>query len=160
MSHSAPDSPPWGSTLRIRSELLMTGGRILHGDVHLQHFASAHLGPETVADALERPDEFFPVTGEDGQALLVAKAQLLALAVPFAAEPQDPERLSAARPIHLTVELSDGSTHTGTVACELPAHRSRTIDFLNYRTGFFPLRSAEFVRYINRCHVRVVIPLD
>ncbi|HTL05451.1 MAG TPA: hypothetical protein VL241_06855 [Gemmatimonadales bacterium] len=155
-----PDSPPWGGTLRVRSELWITGGQILHGDVHLQHFASAHWGPETVTDALERRDEFFPITTEDGQAMLIAKAQVLAVSVPLGADPQDAERLSAARPLRLTVELSDGSTHTGTVACELPPHRSRTLDFLNHHSGFFPLRTADFVRYLNRSHVRVVTPLD
>ena len=116
-----PDASSWGRTHRVRSELWITGGRILLGDVHLQHFASAHWGPETVADALARADEFFPVTAEDGQALLIAKAQVIAVSVPEAAESQDAERLSASRPIRLTVELSDGSTHTGTVSCELPS---------------------------------------
>lgn len=160
MSAAVPDSPSWGNTLRIRSELWLTGGRILHGDVHLQLFASAHWGPETVADALARADQFFPVTGEDGRALLLAKAQVLAVSLPPTAELEDPERLSAALPLRLTVELSDGSTHTGTVACELPLQQPRTLDFLNHGSGFFLLRTPECVRYINRAHVRVVIPLD
>lgn len=155
-----PDSPPWGGTLRVRSELWIAGGRVLHGDVHLQHFASAHWGPETVTDALERNDAFFPITTEDGQALLLAKAQVLAVSVPLRDDPQDDQRLSAARPLRLTVELSDGSTHTGTVTCELPPHRTRTLDFLNHHSGFFALRTGEFVRYVNRSHVRVVTPLD
>jgi len=160
MSPAAPEVPAWGGTRRIRSELMLSGGRVLLGDIHLQHFASAHWGPETVADALARPDEFFPVTGEDGQALLIAKAQVLAVSVPVAAEPPDPDRQSAARAIHLSVELSDGSTHTGTVACEQPPYRPRTLDFLNHHSGFIPLHTAEFVRYLNRSHVRVVTPLD
>jgi hypothetical protein len=154
------DSPSWGRTQRVRSELWLTGGRILQGDLHLQYFASAHWGPETVADTLARGEEFFPVTGEDGQALLIAKAQVLAVSVASSAEPQDPERLSAVRMTRISVELSDGSTHTGAVAPEQPPSRPRTLDFLNDRTGFFALRTAEFVRYINRAHVRVVIPLD
>lgn len=160
MSDSAVELPSWGGTRRIRAELLMVGGRLLHGDVHLQHHASTHSGPETVTDALARPEPFFPVTREDGQALLIAKAQVLSVSVPLTTELPDPERLSAARPLPLTVELSDGSTHSGTVACEQPPHRPRTLDFLNHYPGFFPLRTAECIRYINPAHIRVAIPLD
>lgn len=150
----------WGDTLRIRSELLVTGGRTLVGDLHLQPFAPSHSGPESVADALARSDAFFPLTGVEGRAVLVAKAQVLTVDVPPAAEPQDPERLSAARRLRLEVELSDGSTHVGTVPCELPYNPLRPLDLLNDRPGFFPLRTADVVRYINRAHVRVVTPLD
>lgn len=150
----------WGGTLPVRSALLVTGGRTLVGDIHLQPNAPSHSGPETVADTLARDDAFFPLTGVEGHALLVAKAHVLALDVPPEAEPQDTERLSAARPLRLEVELSDGSTHIGTVACELPSDRPRPLDLMNERPGFFPLRTADVVRYINRAHVRLVTPLD
>ena len=160
MTTDQQEEQAWVDTLRIRADLLITGGRTLRGDLHLQPMVSSHTGPETVEDVLARDEAFMPLTGLDGRVLLIAKAQVLAVGVLPSAEPQDPSRLSAARFHHLKVELSDNTVYSGTVPSELPSDRPRTLDLLNQRPGFIQLRTADVVRYLNRAHVRVVTPLD
>jgi hypothetical protein len=146
----------WGETVRIKAQVQATGGRLFSGFLHLLPFASIHLGPETPDDVLNRDEGFFPLTDEDDQAIFLAKAQVILVAVEH---PQrDPDRSVAALTIGLRVELSDGSEHSGTVRSELPPTRTRAIDFLNSGTGFFGLYTADTVRYINRRHVRAVSP--
>lgn len=146
----------WGDTVRIRAEVLATGGRQFAGFLHLLPCASIHLGPETPDDALNRNEAFFAVTDDQEHTLLVAKAQVILVAVDDAT--RDPDRLTAARTIPLRVELSDGSEYTGTVRSELPPTRTRAIDFLNHADGFFGLYGADRIRYINRIHVRAASP--
>jgi len=160
MTAPRPAPRDWGNTLRIRAEILMTGGRTLVGDLHLQPHASRHSGPETPEDMLNRPDAFFPVTADDGHTVLLAKAQVLALGVAPGLLLLDKDRLSAARSTRLKIEFSDSSVLSGTVTIELPPGRPRALDFLNDRPGFFALRVSDAVRYVNRAHLRVVTPLD
>lgn len=160
MTIHEPEQQAWVDTLRVRADLQMSGGRTLHGDLHLQPFVSAHTGPETVEDALAREEAFLPLTGLDGRVMLVAKAQVLVVGVLASAEPQDPSRLSVVKLMNLKVELSDGTVYSGTVPTELPSDRSRALDLLNHRPGFFQLRTADVIRHLNRAHVRVVTPLD
>lgn len=146
----------WGETVRIKAEVQATGGRVFTGFLHLLPFASIHLGPETPEDVLNRGEAFFPLTDDQEQAVFLAKAQVILVAVEH---PQrDPDRSIAALTIGLRIELSDGSEHAGTVRSELPPTRTRAIDFLNQGDGFFGLYTADTVRYINRKHVRAVSP--
>jgi hypothetical protein len=160
MTAPSESDRPWGSTLRVRAEVLVTGGQHLAGFLHLQPNASSHLGPESPEDLLNRHGDFFPVTQEGGRTVFLAKSQVLA--VVFAPQPffDDPTRASAARNLKLTVQLSDGTEFAGSVVSEMPPDRARALDFLNDGRGFFALRSADAIRYLNRDHLRVVTPLD
>lgn len=160
MTAPRPSPRDWGSTLRIRADILMTGGRTVVGDMHLQPLASFHSGPEIPEDMLNRSDAFFPVTGDDGHTVLLAKAQVLAIGVAPGLLLLDEDRVSAARSTGLKIEFSDSSVLSGTVTIEPPPGRPRALDFLNDRPGFFALRLPDSVQYVNRAHVRVVTPLD
>lgn len=160
MTEPEPAVRSWGSTLRIRAEVLVTGGRTLTGNLHLQSQASSHSGPETPVDALNRDERFFPLTDDSDRTIILAKSQVLAVGIGAGLPEDDPDRRSAARTIALRVELSDGNEFSGTVATELPPDRRRALDFLNLASGFFGLASESAVRFINRRHIRVVTPLD
>ncbi len=160
MTAPEPALHAWGSTLRIRVEVLVAGGRTLQGFLHLQPLASSHSGPETPEDMLNRSEGFIPLTGDDGHTVFLAKSQVVAVGVNEPPSISDPERLSAARSIPLRVELSDGGEFSGTATSELPPDRRRALDFLNHAPGFFALRSGDSVRYLNRAHLRVATPLD
>ena len=155
-----PATRSWGSTVRIRAVVLVTGGRTVTGDLHLQSQASLHSGPETPEDALNRSEGFFPLTDDSGRTSILAKSQVLAVGIVAGLPEEDPDRRSAARLIALRVELSDGSDFTGTVTSELPPDRRRAMDFLNLSPEFFELASEGAVRLINRRHIRVATPLD
>lgn len=159
MTTAEPGTRDWGSTVRVRAEVHATGGRIYSGFLHLLPFASIHLGQETPDDVLNREEAFFPLTDATDHTVFLCKAQVLLVAMEQVSG-QDPDRMSVARTIKLTVELSDGGVYSGTVSSELPPTRTRAIDFLNSSSGFFSLHDAETVRYINRSQVRRVIPLD
>jgi hypothetical protein len=158
MTTAEPVTRDWGNTVRIKARVQTTGGRTFTGFLHLLPFASIHLGPETPDDVLNRDDQFFVLTDDQEHTVFIAKAQVLLVAIEHEAPPTDPDRASAARTIGLRVEMSDGSTHVGTVSSELPPTRTRAVDFLNHAAGFFSLHDAERVRYINRAHVLVVTP--
>jgi hypothetical protein len=158
MTSPEPTTYAWGSTLRIRAEVLVTGGRTLSGFIHLQPLASAHSGPETPQDLLNRPEAFFPLTSDDGTRFL-AKSQVLAVALPAEVPADDPDRRSAARPLGMKIELSDGSEVYGDAYSELPPDRPRALDFLNEAAGFFGLLGPGGTRLVNRRHIRSVTPL-
>lgn len=150
---------PWVNTVRTRVEVMVTGRRTLRGDVHLSPFAQNHSGPESVIDLLNRPEQFFAMTLDGEQPIMVAKEQVLVFRLPPHAPITDPARESAARKIELSVELDDGSAFEGAVLIELPPDRLRLLDFLNFTPTFFALSSPDAVRVINRKHVRCVSPL-
>jgi hypothetical protein len=146
-------------TRRQRVELLLTGRRVIAGDVHLQLGAEAHSGPESPLDLLNRQEPFFAVTLDGEQPVFIAKSQLLQLKLPPQSTLDDPVRESAARRLELEVELADGSLFEGVVMMELPPDRPRLLDFLNLATRFFALRTPDAVRLLNRDHVRAVSPV-
>ena len=152
-------SHPWGNTLRIRAEVLVTGGRTLAGFLHLQPMASFHSGPEAPEEALNRHELFLPITS-DNRSIFVAKSQILAVTIRTVLPANDLDRVEAARTLGMQVELSDGTGFVGAVTSELPPDRGRVLDFLNLSEGFFCLVDQDAMRFINRMHVRLVTPLD
>jgi hypothetical protein len=150
---------PWLDTHRQRAEILLTGRRVITGDIHLLLAAENHSGPETPIDLLNRDEAFFAVTLEGEQPVFVAKSQVLSLRIPLGAAGHDAARESAARRLEFEVELADGSLFEGAVHFELPPDRLRLLDFLNLAPPFFALESADAVRLLNRGHVRAVSPL-
>ncbi|HEU5220062.1 MAG TPA: hypothetical protein VFU23_15490 [Gemmatimonadales bacterium] len=154
-----PGEHPWGNTLRVRAEILVTGGRTIDGFLHLQPLASIHSGPETPEDALNRHESFVPVTS-DNRTLFIAKNQILAVTVRTPLPTNDVDRVEAARTLGMQLELSDGTGFVGAVTTELPPDRARVLDFLNHADGFFCLVDQDAMRFVNRVHVRLVTPLD
>lgn len=123
---------------------------------------SQHAGIETPLDLLNRPEGFFPfrLKGEATGVLLVAKARTVMVSVPLA-EPEDTDRLSAAKQASLEVTLADGSKLSGLATLELPQHHSRLLDFLNAsRDAFFAIAAADHMHIVNRAHVLYVRPED
>ena len=154
-----PGSHTWGSTFRVRAEVLVTGGRTLTGFLHLQPLALSHSGPETPEDVLNRDEAFFPLTSES-QTMFLAKSQVIAVTVTTVLPVRDIDRVEAARTLGMQVELSDGSEFVGAVTSELPPDRARVLDYLNHAHGFFCLVDQDAMRFVNRVHVRLVTPLD
>ncbi|MBL9039843.1 MAG: hypothetical protein JNG84_15100 [Archangium sp.] len=154
----------WGVTVPHHSEVVLSDGRTVIGDIHLQPSAIAYSGPESPGDLFNRRDPFFAMTVEGGGALLVAKAQVLFAKVqPLAAsEPlalgDAAEVSSTHRELTLEVTFDTGSTFVGTLSAELSPERSRAIDFLNGAPRFFALRSGENVVLINTHRIATVRP--
>ncbi len=159
MMAQEPGSPAWSSTLRVRVEVLVAGGGTLDGFLHLQPLASFHSGPESPEDALNRKEQFLPITS-DNRTIFVAKNQVLAVTIRTVLQTSDVDRVEAARTLGMQVELSDGTGFVGAVTSELPPDRARVLDYLNHAEGFFCLVDQDAMRFVNRFHVRLVTPLD
>jgi hypothetical protein len=149
----------WVNTNRVPVEILLTGQRIVSGDIHLQPFAEHHAGAETPVDLMNRAEQFFVVTLEAGQPVFLARSQVMYVKLSAQAAIDDPERASAARRIGLELELADSSLVEGVVSLEMPPDRTRTLDFLNFGPDFFAVWTPESIRIVNRNHVRAVSPL-
>lgn len=141
--------------------LLQAGGGRHEGEVYVTERASQHAGHETALDMLNRPGGFFPFRPKGGSARiwLVAKARTVTLTVPLT-EPEDADRLSAAKQAALEVTLADGSTLTGRATLELRVQHSRILDYLNEAEQFFAIRTAKQLLIVNRAHVLYVRPED
>jgi hypothetical protein len=76
-------------------------------------------------------------------------------------EPEDADRVSAAKKARLEVTLADGSTLSGWATLELPVHHSRLLDYLNASNEpFFEIATADRMHIVNRAHVLFVRPED
>ena len=149
----------YGSTVRHHAELVLTDGRTISGEIHVQPFAELHSGPESPTDMLNREERFFAVSLDDGHPVLLAKAHVVFLKLPPQPLIADPDRASAAKSMEMAIELVTGLVIQGAITAELPAERARPIDFLNVALAFFTLWSADAVHLINRAHVRAVRPM-
>jgi hypothetical protein len=148
-------------SVAIPAMLLQAGGGRHEGEVYVTERALQHAGHETALDMLNRPGGFFPFRPKGGGARiwLVAKARTVTLTVPRT-EPEDADRLSAAKQASLEVTLADGSTLTGRATLELPVHHSRILDYLNEAEQFFAITTTEQLLIVNRAHVLHVRPED
>ena len=148
-------------SVAIPATLLQTSGGKRDGDIFVMERVPQHAGVETALDLLNRPEAFFPFRPKkDSGVLLVAKARTVMVSVPRA-EPEDSDRLSAAKQASLEVTLADGSKLSGWATLELPEHHSRLLDYLNAsRDEFFALATADHMHIVNRAHVLFVRPED
>ncbi len=149
----------WVDTRRLRAEILLSGRRLITGDIYLQLVAETHSGPESPVDLLNRQEEFFAVMLDGEQPVFLAKSQVLYVRLPPQPTIDDPDRESAARRLNLEIELTDGTVCEGLVAIELPPDRPRMLDFLNIVPGFFAMAAPEAVLLLNKRHIRAASPL-
>lgn len=145
----------------IPATLLQTGGGRRDGEVFVMERVPQHAGHETPLDMLNRAEGFFPFRPSNhGGVLLVAKARTVTLTVPHS-EPEDADRMSAAKQASLVLTLADGSQLSGWATLELPQHHSRLLDYLNASTEpFFAIRTPDEIHLVNRAHVLYVRPED
>lgn len=148
-------------SVAIPATLLQTSGGKREGEIFVMERVLQHAGVETPLDLLNRPEAFFPFRPKkDGTGvLLIAKARTVVVSVPR--QPEDSDRLSAAKQVSLEVTLADGSKLSGWATLELPEYHSRLLDYLNAsRDEFFALATAEHMHIVNRAHVLYVRPED
>jgi hypothetical protein len=149
----------WGSIHQEDATVVFADGEVIEGRLHLLGRDHYPPGPETPLDMLNRPEAFFALTGTGGP-ILVSKAQAAVLTCRHDTLPLDPERLSAARLVPMDVIMVSGLELRGQSAVELPAVRSRTLDFVNTPGQFFELWSGELTHFVNKGLVRLLRPLD
>jgi hypothetical protein len=150
----------WGAIERVTAEVLLAEGEVVRGDLHLQARVAHREGGETPLDLLNRPDPFFALVPSSGGVCFLAKPQVAMVTCEPTPDATDPDRLTAAKRVHLEVTLVGGAEVSGWATLELPPTRARTLDFLNASDRFFMLSTDDAMRYVHRAHVRLVRPLD
>lgn len=144
----------------LPARVTLTQGKPRAGTIYVGARVPQHDGPETPLEMLNRPDAFFPFRPADGEILLVAKGQTVALAIDHGPI-VDPDRLSAAKQLRLDLVLANGATLSGWASVELPEQHSRALDYLNATSApFFELSTDESTHYVNRAHVLFARPRD
>jgi len=145
----------------VAARITLSQGRPRGGTIFLAARVPQHDGPETPLEMLNRPDPFFPFRPvDDGDMLLVAKTQMVALDIEHGPI-GDPDRLTAAKELRLELVLSNGTTIAGSARVELPEHHSRTLDYLNAgAVPFIALSNHDTTHYVNRAQVLFVRPQD
>ena len=144
----------------LPARVTLTQGKPRAGTIYVGARVPQHDGPETPLEMLNRPDAFFPFRPADGDILLLAKGQTVALAIDHGPI-VDPDRLSAAKQLRLDLVLANGATLSGRAAVELPEQHSRALDYLNATSApFFELATDESTHYVNRAHVLYARPRD
>ena len=64
----------WGMTVRVPATLHFTDGTEIAGALHLQSAVASHPGAETVAELLNRPEPFLPLSLDEDGVRFVPKA--------------------------------------------------------------------------------------
>lgn len=143
-------------------EILLARGKPRRGIIFLVPHSSLHTGAETPLELLNRPEQVFPFRAdEEGDVLLVVKAQTVRISTDMAADFVDPTRLGVVKSLSVELALADGSHIAGRVAVELPEGRSRLLDYLNdVPAPFFAISDGAKTHYVNRDYVLYARPRE
>lgn len=157
--------PPQMSDYRIEKircpvVVRMHSGETVTGEIFLQPFVRPGGGDERPQDILNGRDPFFPLALEDGDTLLLAKDQVLEVAIDHGDDVDDAIE-ALARPMVVEIRLTSGDKRAGAIFLELPSERPRLLDYLNREDErFLTLHGTERRFLINRREIEHVRPLD
>jgi len=147
----------WATTRRAPGEVHFTSGEVLQGDMHLQYRQGIPGNTETPLEMLNRDEAFFALTLGDDAVRLVAKSQVVTVALGNTRYDEGP---APAQHQTFSVHLANGRDFEGDVHIVLPPPATRGIDFLNQPEPFFALHAADGLWCLNRHHVCHVRPHD
>jgi hypothetical protein len=145
-------------------------------ELHLAMLSEAHLGPETLSEALNRERAFVPVKDcSDESHFLVRRSSIRSVRIrggSLADDERHPsERDAFAEPERLRelqrgglgfvdvvlVELSGGGTVEGTLVTVMPPSSSRLSDYFNTNEAtFFPVFEGDDIVYVNKDWIATV----
>ena len=137
------------------------GQEVLRGQIFLSPMAKRHAGPETVLDLMNDPEPFFVLRVEEETPVrMINKERIVEVEIASAeqfGEDEDPTSTGAKEePVSITFQ--DDFVLAGTAYVEMPAAKSRLIDFLNIEEKFFALRAGDSAHIVSRKHISHVKP--
>ncbi|HET8763220.1 MAG TPA: hypothetical protein VFM12_07370, partial [Gemmatimonadales bacterium] len=143
----------WAETRRVAASVIVAGGDVIIGELHLQPSVPYRDGPESPLELLNRGDCFFPLALADGGVTFLSKETVSVVSCATADMPApDPARLGAISHVELEVRLAGGD-YRGRADIEMPPTRARALDYLNTSGRFFALVTGTTIRFLNRSHV-------
>jgi len=143
---------------KIRRHLVvvLTDGSRIDGEVFLRSVSRFRARPEEPLDLLNDPEPFFAIE-QDGTTLLVAKRNVVRAELPV---PDVDDSNLAAVGVPVEVELTNGTSCSGSIFLETRADRPRLMDYLNtYAPPFLAVIDARQMVLVNKdtiAHVREV----
>jgi len=126
------------------------------GDMHLQSYGRYGGGAERPIDVLNAAEQFFPLSTVDGDTVLIAKDQVVAVTCDEANDDDEAEHPLTHR-VAVEVCLVTGESLPATVLLEVPDDHPRLLDYLNLRKHrFLPMKNEEGQLLINRSSIERV----
>lgn len=142
-------------TVAMTAEVTLDDGRTLSGRVFLPAMAPRHSGQPRPDEWINQPTGFFPflIDGEE-RALILNKGTVAAISFPVTRE--------------LSVEGSTGFTSAvevtwaggeveGLLLIDMPAERTRVLDYLNHTGQFIPLWTTATYHLIRRDSITRIV---
>ena len=148
------------ATRAVEVEIEIEGGRREEVTFYLLNVAETHEGPETMAEALNRPRQFVPVRSRaTSELFLVRRSAIVTVRV---GQEELPNRFQSVECLVSFIDfvrlgLHGGELLEGAVATLLPPGNSRMSDYFNLdNAGFAPLQVGESVVYVNEEFINLV----
>ncbi len=142
-------------TVAIPAEVFLDGGEKLTGQVFLPSISSHHSGQPRPDEWLNQPTGFFPfLIDGDERALILNKSRVAAVTFPktYALSPDDSLGFTSQVEVHW-----DGSPVKGSVLIDMPAERTRMLDYLNGPDRFIPIWASDSYQLIRKdCITRII----
>lgn len=132
--------------------------------IFLGERAQSHTGNERPSDLLNGPAPFFPAADFEGGIHFIHRDALSMLTIRAEFEfPADGFRAEDLAPgestrLEVELELDDGTTLEGTIACLMPEGHRRLQDVLNMDDQFLVLRDGDDARLINKRRIERISP--
>ncbi len=120
---------------KIAITLFLVDGKTRDGVIFLSLFSSFHGGPQTLLDLMSEEEPFVPFDCNDGEFLLINKAQISHLKY----KKEDDGKPVLGTPLDVSITFTNSQQLSGTVVLEVPDGKSRLLDFMNSNRVFFGL---------------------
>lgn len=169
-SSAASGAIPMNSRLQVEKGLsteiiaIMADWQDIRGHFYLADHAENHYGEETLLDVLNHPGKpFIPFAQEDEAAVvLIQKSRIVGLRPKCIESCEWPQVQADAHENWLPAQMAfagfslEGDAYTG----DLPPHRRRLADLLNYGQTFFVFKTDECPWIVNKDLLNHLVPLD
>jgi hypothetical protein len=145
-------------TVALFAEILYTDGRTFTGRIFIPTAAQAHGGPMRAEEWMNDGRAFFPLLPNHKETpILVNKRQVLVVTVEARADaPAFWEAENQGRHQRVIVECRD-RTIEGELLIDMPANRSRVVDYLNRPEEFLTVRHGDRHHLVQKARITRVL---
>ncbi len=140
-------------------ELLLVNKRCLKGKIFLSIIPSTALGHTPLLDCMNESIKFFPfLSDESTEVEIINKSALVEVVIATAMEKDETDKVLAETVWSENIEVNCHPFFSlkGKIFLDLPANRSRVLDFLNQPETFFALQKGKQSHIINKAFITSV----
>ena len=136
--------------------IFQADGSVMKGVVFLSAVAYSHVGQQTLLDLMMEDGDFFPFRSESGEFCVANKNTITHIRY------EPPEKVYDHCPLGNKVDVEirfvGGEQLSGTVLIEMPEGKTRLLDFINAKRGFFQLQNQDAHYLVNVAQIRDISP--